>query len=69
MKMTDNQLFIEYEIKFISKVQELTILRAQNFTQMEIARKCRVSIRKIQHFENYRCLDAYLLFAYQKILA
>jgi len=68
MKKTDNQLFAEYEAAFISKVQDLSAHRAQKFTQSEAARRCGVSLRKIQHFENYRCLDAYLLFAYERIM-
>jgi transcriptional regulator with XRE-family HTH domain len=63
------QLKTEYFAYFSQQVTELTIQRkAQNFTQSDMAHKLGVSLRTIQHFENYRCENYYLIFGYKRIL-
>jgi transcriptional regulator with XRE-family HTH domain len=63
------ELKTEYFAYFSQKVMELTLERkAQNFTQSYMAHKLGVSIRTIQHFENYRCENYYLIFGYKRIL-
>lgn len=63
------ELRFNYEIKFYSQVQNLVITRKNmRINQNTMSVKSGVSLRTIQNFENYRCLNAYLLYAYKKIL-
>ena len=63
------ELKTEYFAFFSQQVTELTLERkAQNFTQSEMAHRLGVSLRTIQHFENYRCENFYLIFGYKRIL-
>lgn len=60
----------EYFAWFSQQVTELTLQRkAQNITQSEMAHRLGVSLRTIQHFENYRCENYYLIFGYKRILS
>jgi len=59
----------EYEMAFRSKVDTLVQKRkTMHISQLEIARRAKVSRRKIIMFEGHDCDDAYLLFAYKRIL-
>jgi len=69
MKNSINEIFEEYKFKFWVKVDSLTQQRRQNFTQTEMAQKLKVSLKKIQMFEKFECLDAYLIFGYKRILS
>lgn len=67
--LNKQQLRFDYEINFFSQVQNLTIKRKNLcINQSMIAFKTGVSLRTIQNFENYKCKDAYLLYAYKQIL-
>jgi len=70
MKTIENhELKDEYLALFCIKVQDLVIRRnILRVTQSQMAYKCKVSLKTIQNFENYRCTDAYLIFAYKRIL-
>lgn len=63
------ELKTEYFAFFSQQVTKLTIHRkAKNITQSDMAHKLGVSLRTIQHFENYRCENFYLIFGYKRIL-
>lgn len=71
MELTDKQteLRSEYQMRFYSKVQELTQKRKKlRVTQFQMSRLAGCSERKIQLFENYKSLDYYLIFIYESIL-
>lgn len=67
--LNKQQLRFDYEINFFSQVQNLTIKRKNlRVNQSIMAFKTGVSLRTIQNFENYKCKNAYLLYAYKQIL-
>lgn len=58
-----------YDVKFFSKVQELTERRKNlRVTQFQIAHKLDKSLKTIQNFEALKCKDYFLVFAYTKLL-
>jgi hypothetical protein len=68
MEKPINDIFEQYKWNFWVEVDSLVQQRAQNYTQTEMAHKLGVSLRKIQHFERFKCLDGFLIFGYQTIL-
>jgi len=68
MEKPINKLFEEYKFKFWVKVDEVTQLRRQKFTQTQMAHELKVSLKKIQMFEGFKCLDGYLLYGYKNLL-
>lgn len=67
--LNKEQLRFNYDALFYSKVQNLVEIRKTlRISQSMVAFRCGVSLRTIQNFENYKCKDAYLLFAYKQIL-
>jgi len=70
METIDKQdLKNKYHALFYHKVQELTIKRKNLLiNQNTMAFHCDVSLKTIQNFENYKSTDAFLLYAYKKIL-
>lgn len=69
MKTTDNQLLkTNYAALFCHHVQSLVFRRNNlRISQQHMAHKIGVSLRTIQNFENYKCQDAYLIWAYKQI--
>jgi hypothetical protein len=68
MEKPINEIFEQYKWNFWVEVDSLVQLRRQKFTQTEMAQKLDVSLKTIQNFENYKCLEGYLLYGYKKIL-
>lgn len=63
-----NELYQKYELLFYTKVQELTLKRKNlGISQSQMSFYLSKSLGTIQNFENYKCLDAYLIFGYKKI--
>ena len=57
---------INYEQLFAFKVSELVKKRKKlRINQNEMATITSCSLRKIQLFENYKCFDAFLIYAYK----
>ena len=59
-------LKMEFEIKMMSRMQNIIPLRAEFCTQKEAAHKFGCSLRKIQMFENYISLDPFLIWCYSR---
>ena len=70
MKIIDSEILREeYTRQFASKIQSLVSKRQKlNIPQIEIARLISKSERTIQNFENGRCLDCYIIYAYNQII-
>lgn len=70
MKSNKNQqLRAKYDLRFFGLVQDLVIKRKfLRVNQNKMSVLCGVSLRTIQNFENYRCKDYFLIFAYREIL-
>ena len=67
-ELTYNKLKLQYDAKFYTQVQLLNKIRMQKYTQSQMAEYCGCSLRTIQKFESYNCLDSFILFVYKKIL-
>jgi len=59
---------LEYETTFDSERNQLIPIRAQYFTQQQIADWLGVSLRTIQHFEKGRSYNGYVLTGYRVLL-
>lgn len=63
------QLILEYDSIFYNRVQNLVIKRKNlGINQSKMSFYTKKSLGTIQNFENYKCKDSFLLFAYKKIL-
>jgi DNA-binding XRE family transcriptional regulator len=70
MKTPENQIKNDYEMQFIANTEEVRRLRiAQNITQERMAFELKVSLRKIQHFEKFRSMDAFMIYGYRRVLS
>lgn len=58
----------KYELLALAKVQELTAHRETKMSQEKVTEIAGVSLKTIQRFENYKCLNnAYLFWVYANI--
>jgi DNA-binding XRE family transcriptional regulator len=71
MKNTINQqLKNNYTLKFYKDVQNLTYKRKSlGINQNIMSVKIGVSVKTIQNFENYKCMDYFLIYSYTQILS
>lgn len=69
MKSSKNQLLkSNYVSLFYHHVQYLVYKRKSlRLSQSRMAYEAQVSLRTVQNFENYKCHDAYLIYAYKQI--
>ena len=70
-KKTTNikEIRIDYELNFCGKVQDYVIMRKNlRVTQFDMSCEIGVSLRTIQNFESYKCMDYFILYAYKRIL-
>lgn len=59
----------EYELEAREKVNSLVSLRWQQYSQTEMSRLLKVSLKSIYNFENYLSLNnGYLFWGYEKLL-
>lgn len=56
---------LEFETEFDAERNQLTSIRAQHFTQNDMADYLGKSLRTIQHFEKGRNYDPYILTGYR----
>ena len=49
-------------------LQVIEIRKNLRVTQFEMSYKIGVSLKTIQNFENHRCFDSFLIFAYRELL-
>ena len=69
MKQTDLQTIeADYELIWCSKVQNAVLKRKKlGITQFQIAYRLGKSVSTIQNFENYKCKDGFLIYAYNTL--
>jgi len=69
MQRTDIEaLKTEFSLMWCDKVQRLTQVRATKMTQSEMAFMTGKSLRTIQRFERYECVDPELMYIYNSVL-
>lgn len=70
--MTDKQIIddlkADFMMRWCGKVQQYTSVRKSKMSQSEIAFLTGRSLKTIQRFENYKCLDPELMFIYKELL-
>lgn len=65
---TISKLYAEFEAKIMMRMQYVIYIRRSTLTQQQMAYNIGVSLKTIQRFENYKLIDPFLCFAYEKIL-
>lgn len=67
-KQSVSDLKADFMMRWCGKVQQLVAIRRSKMTQSEIAFLTGRSLKTIQRFENYKCLDPELMFIYNRLL-